>query len=83
MNSFNFKISDIISLWDPVKQLAYNLFFGVKIYSVPLIYILFCIFIFTNCIFVVLHIKFKGSSLIPRGDSGKKDNVKPRYERSN
>lgn len=83
MNSFNFNLSDIVSFWEPVKQLAFNLFFSVKIYGVPLIYILFCIFILTNCIFVVLHIKVKGSSFIPRGDNGKKENVKPRYERSN
>ncbi len=83
MTSFNFDLSDIVSLWEPVKQLAFNLFFSVKIYGVPLIYILFCIFIFTNCIFVVLHIKFKGTSIIPRGDRGQRENVKPRYERSN
>lgn len=83
MTSFNFNLSDFVSLWEPVKQLAHNLFFAVKLYGVPLIYILFAIFIFINCIYIVLHIKFKGSSLIPRGDRGQRENVKPRYERSN
>lgn len=83
MNSFNFKLSDIVSLWEPVKNLVHDLFFSCKIYGVPLIYILFCLFIFINCIYVVLHIKVKGSSFIPRGDSGKRENIKPRYQSNN
>lgn len=80
MNSFNFNLSEILSFWEPVKTLIYNLFINTKIYGVSLIYILLCLFILTNCIYMVLHLKVKGSDMIPRGDNGRKEKERPKYD---